>query len=130
MDDFEKLLAKTLRYLSFRPRSQKEITDYLKKKNAEQKLQERVLSYLHDNKLIDDKEFASWWVDQRTRLTPRSKRIIAIELAQKGIDREIIEKAFVTEDEEPVDDLESAKRLLRKRIHRYKGLPQKIVYEK
>lgn len=130
MGEFEKLLEKTLKYLSFRPRSEKEIHDYLTKKNATPEIHEKIFSYLIDARLIDDEEFARWWINQRTTFRLRGKRIIKLELVQKGISQEILEKVFSNSDEQPVDDIELAKKLVRKRLPRVRDFPTKIIYEK
>ena len=130
MDEFEKLLQKTLKYLSFRPRSEKEIHDYLTKKNTPPEIHNKIFSFLIENRLIGDVEFAKWWINQRMTFRMRGKRIIKLELLQKGISQEIIDEAFADADEPLASDLELAKNLVRKRLPRLKDLPVKTIYEK
>jgi regulatory protein len=95
---YEKFLAKTLNLLSYRPRSRKEIADYLgrhfyKQKIPEKlklKLKKKVLDELKRRKLLDDKAFASWWIEQRLKFRPKGRKMLKFELYKKGIDKDII----------------------------------------
>lgn len=135
MDDFEKYLNSALRFLSFRPRSEKEIRDKLIGKKAPQEIIERVITSLKDHKFLNDEDFARWFIEQRLRFRPKGLRIIKLELKQKGIDSEIIESAISnlsTDDEGgvPSNDLESAKKLVEKKISKYIGLEKQVIYQK
>lgn len=133
MEEFERYLNIALRYLSFRPRSEKEVIEKLKEKKATQEIIGRVMLQLKDHKFVEDAEFAKWFVDQRLRFKPKSLGIIKLELKQKGISPEIIQQAIenLNEDSDsPKSDLESAKKLVEKRISRYKGISRQEIYQK
>lgn len=135
MDDFEKYLNKSLRFLSFRPRSEKEIRDNLLRKKAPHEVIERIVSSLKEHKFLNDDDFAKWFIDQRLRFRPKGMRIIKMELKQKGISQEIIDDAISklpTDDEgSPINnDSESAKKLVEKRLPRYKDLEKREIYNK
>lgn len=130
MDTFEKLLALTLRFLSFRPRTEKEIIEYLKKKSYPQEQKDQVIAYLKDRRFIDDEEFARWLVDQRTRVTPKGERFIRMELKQKGISEEIITSVFNTKTEDTIDQVAIAKALIEKKLSRYSHLSRREFYQK
>ena len=130
MEQFEKLLALALRFLSLRPRSEKEIKDYLQKKKYTQDVKDQVLSYLHEHRLIDDEEFARWFVDQRTRVKPEGERLIRLELRQKGIANEVVNKVFQSEEVQSTDQVAIAKTIIEKRLPRYKHLPKQELYKK
>ena len=129
MGDFEKFYNLALRFLSYRPRSEQEIRNKLKEKRAPQDLIEKIISKLKEKKFIDDGEFAKGWIESRLRFKPRSLRLIKMELKQKGIDPEIIEK-MINDEGLMINDLEQAKKLVEKRIVRLKGLDKQKVYEK
>ncbi len=74
---------------------------------------------------INDKEFAKWWVDQRTTFRPRGKFGLTMELRQKGIDKEIIRKAV-----EKMDELPLAEKLAQKKAKSLKNLPREERYQK
>ncbi len=124
--NFEKFYSKALHFLSFRPRSEKELRDYLKKKNADDLIIRKIINSLIENKFLDDKEFAKWFIEQRTTFKPKAVRIIKSELKRKGITEEIIDDSELP----AVNDLENAMVLARKRIGRYKNEDAKKKYEK
>ena len=141
MDNFEKLYNKALRFLSFRPRSEKEIRNYLIKKIKNKKLNikneleneksiettiDSIISKLKEQKFINDKEFVRWWIEQRTIIKPKAARLIKFELKQKGISDELIENSELRIK----NDLEKAFDLAQKRMSRYKNEEPKRIYEK
>ena len=62
-----------------------------------------IITWLKQQKLIDDSAFAQYWRDNRLFFNPRSKNIIKLELRQKGIDYETIGEII-----DELDDDESA----------------------
>lgn len=104
---FDYLTAKALRLLSYRPRSIREIKQRLTKTNADTHTINRVINNLIDQNLLNDQEFARWWVEQRIKFRPRGNYALTQELAQKGLDREIIDSVLLSFDAE----LELAKKL-------------------
>ncbi len=130
MDEFEKVYNKALRFLSYRPRSEKEVRDNLLRKKASSQIVEQVIAKLKEQRFLNDEEFVKWWVEQRTTFKPRSMRIIKIELKQKGIPQEIIEKVVHSSQFIVHSDLEQAKKLVQKKIHRYKDFSKQELYKK
>ena len=130
MDDFENFYNKSLRFLSFRPRSEKEIRDKLKSKKASSLIINQVIVKLKEKKFINDLEFAKWWVEQRTNFKPRGLRLIKIELRQKGISDEMIESGIMNQESGAKNDLGLARKLIEKRLSRYKGLSKQELYQK
>ena len=134
MDDFEKYLNKALHFLSFRPRSEKEIRDKLLSNKAPEEIVERVITSLKEHKFLNDEDFARWFIEQRLRFRPKSLNFIKLELKQKGIDSEIIDEAISSlnkdEDSALQNDLESAKKLVEKKFDKYKHLSKQETYQK
>jgi len=91
-EKFEKLRQKALRFLSFRPRSEKEIRNFLSGKTKNPKNIKLLLDELKDQNLINDSEFSDWWVDQRLSFNSKGKRIIRGELMAKGVDKDLIDE--------------------------------------
>ena len=54
MGDFEKFYNIALRFLAYRPRSEKEVRDYLTRKKNESSIIERVIVKLREQKFVDD----------------------------------------------------------------------------
>ncbi len=55
---------------------------------------------LKENNFLGDEQFARDWVENRTTFRPRSKRMLAMELRQKGIAEEAIQRALAETGDE------------------------------
>lgn len=130
-EDLLSLLNKAYFFLKFRPRSEKEIRDYLYKKIAKTHLSrndaEKIIEELKEKNLVDDEKFIDLFVRDRTILKPKGKRLLIRELKQKGIKDEFIEKYF---SENEVDEEKLALQILEKRWPRFKNLDSKKRFEK
>jgi regulatory protein len=120
---YEKLVNASLRYVSYRPRSEGELTDFLTKKLTRWKvvggvLVRKVIERMRELGYVDDRAFAAWWRDQRTSFKPKGRRFIALELARKGISREIAEEALSEEraDQGAFDELKGARIAIAKKL--------------
>ena len=113
------LIDKVYRFVSYRPRSEKEIRDYLHGKHASERDFEKITNQLRKQKLLDDSAFVKWWLEQRATFRPKGKRALRAELKQKGISDELIEEAL----SEDVDDLAQAKKAIQKKLKIYDRLP-------
>jgi len=127
-NEIGKSLDRVYRFLSYRPRSEKEIRDYLRKKEVEEKIVEKVVSKVKKLGYVDDLEFVRWWVEQRSTFRPRGKHVLTIELRQKGVAPEIIDQVLG----ESIDEVPLAQKAIQKKINEYLKLPprqsrQKIV---
>ena len=126
IQNFEKLFQKAIKFISIRPRSQKEILSYLQKKSSKQKLQDLALKELKRLGLIDDQAFVDWWLEQRATFRPKGKRALKMELRVKGIESELIELNLA----EKVDEEDLAARSAHKKLTVLKNLPWEIQREK
>ena len=92
----EKIYQRVLHFLSFRPRSEKEIRDFISRKlkqtEERNRIIDEILHRLKEEKLVNDSEFADWWIDQRLEFNPKGPKIIRGELLFRGIDRELVEE--------------------------------------
>jgi regulatory protein len=127
MDQFEKFYALSLKYLSYRVRSEKEVREYLLKKNSPPEILEKIIATLKKQRFLNDEEFARMWVESRNRAKPRASRVLKYELQQKGVAQDIIEK-FVSSKGQ--SDLDSAKSIVQKRLPRLKNLQKEEIYKK
>lgn len=93
-DEVERALGAALNFLSFRPRSRREISDYFRRKKTESAIVEAVLARLERLGLIDDREFARFWVENRQTFRPRGTRALKAEMRQKGIEGAVIDEAL------------------------------------
>lgn len=84
-----KVKARTLEWLLSRPRSHKELKEYLYKKGLEKEQIASYCDFFSTKGYQDDRQFAKWWVDQRVRKN-KSDLSIKTELKQKGITDDVI----------------------------------------
>ena len=70
----DKAIYRVLDLIARRPRSQGEITDYLKRKKYSEEEIEKTLNTLSVKGYINDEDFAKRWVESRRLLKPISKR--------------------------------------------------------
>lgn len=101
--DYQYLLNASFRFLSFRPRSRKEIHDFLKKKIYGPELIEKTIERLRELGYVDDEKFVRWWVEQRQGRKPKGMQLIIYELLSKGVARDIIEQVLSSEIENQVE---------------------------
>lgn len=92
---YELLINAAIRFVSFRPRSKKELTDFLNKKLTRWKVSgagliAKVIGRMEELGYVGDEKFAAWWVDQRTAFKPKGNRFIKMELKAKGVPEAII----------------------------------------
>jgi regulatory protein len=92
--EFQVNYEKALKFTALRPRSEKEVRDWCKRKKLGQTLVGLIFDKLGEHELIDDLEFAKWWIEQRRSFRPRGRRMMEQELWQKGVDRKVVERAF------------------------------------
>jgi regulatory protein len=116
---FQKTLDKLLRFATLRPRSEREIKDWFRRKEVHESLNDELFKRLKHLELLDDQKFTKWWIDQRISFKPRGIKALKYELFQKGIDKEIINK--VLEDSE-IDEVKIAKGLLERNSYKWRNL--------
>ena len=88
------MMDRAYNYLSFRPRSKKEVSDYLTKKGCDEPTTQKIINALADQNLINDASFAETWVSERREFQLRSRRQLEHELRQKGIEKDVIDSTI------------------------------------
>jgi regulatory protein len=84
-DRMETLFRRCVALIARRPRSRAELERYLRtRKTADGEAQE-VLGRLAERGLVDDRDFARQWVDNRQSFRPRSRRALRMELRKLGV---------------------------------------------
>lgn len=116
-DAKERAYQQAMLFLSYRARSESEIRRNLRKHEIPEPVIDETIVRLRLEGLANDAEFASAWVENRNTFRPRSRRLMSLELRQKGLDEEAIRSAM-----ENVDDEASAYEAAQKRAARFKGL--------
>lgn len=123
---YERLVNAAIRFVSFRPRSEKELIDFLTKKLIKWKvtgklLIKRVIARMMELGYVDDEKFAEWWVDQRTAFKPKGNRLIQMELKAKGVPEPVIASVLAPRGTERLVAL--AKRAVAKKMSVWSKLP-------
>lgn len=90
---------RALDYLSSRPRSRAELTEYLAKREVADSDIAAIVDRLERAGLLDDEAFARFWIDNRERFRPRGARALRYELRNKGISHSVIDRALSGLDE-------------------------------
>jgi len=75
-DEVERAYERALNFLSYRPRSEAEVRRNLYKKDVEDEVVEVVVERLTRAGLVDDREFARYWVENRLQFNPRGARAL------------------------------------------------------
>ncbi len=85
---FHNCMDAAVQYLSYRPRSESEVRQRLRHRGFEREVIEQVILKLKERKLIDDIAFSEFWINNRLSFSPRSARLINLELRRKGVSAE------------------------------------------
>ena len=113
-DDSEVAYQKALRLLNQRPRTENEIRQRLQKYGFTTDQIDITLQKLREGGLVADRRFAQMWIENRNEFHPRSQRLMRLELKQKGVAVEEIEKALVNSADETELATQAAMRQMRK----------------
>jgi len=114
-DSYEECLKSAYRLLGYRQRSEIELRDKLSGKFTKTAV-DTVIERLRDKHMVDDAAFAQYWRERRETLNPRSRRMVAIELRRKGIDKEVINRAL-----DGYNDKETAYHAVKKKASLWAG---------
>lgn len=124
-DSDEYVYGKILNFLSFRPRTVKEVRDRLWKYEVkDEDSQNIVIDKLKSKGYLDDLSFAKWFIESRNTHRPRSISMLKMELSQKGVPKDIISDLVATMGDEKATILH----LLDKKLgnHRILGKPELV----
>lgn len=104
--------------------------------DAEQMI-DLIVRKLKQQKFLNDEEFATMWIRSRTEFKPKGQRLIRLELQQKGVSKEIVDKAFEAfgamqkeENGEERDELSLAKEILEKKRKKFEPMDKQERFNK
>ncbi|MBR3122255.1 RecX family transcriptional regulator [Candidatus Saccharibacteria bacterium] len=129
--EFGKLYQRTLEWVLLRPRSKREVKDYLARKYRQSSvkkisddegfsreeiadLNERIFERLKSKGYLDDRKFAVFYVENRFVKKGISKKRLKMELMKKGVALEIIDEVLDGRDDE-----EEIKKIIAKKRAKY-----------
>lgn len=135
---FGKLYTQALNYCLMRPRSVREVRDYLWRKSQPKLLKsgrktealpadlsERVIERLLSKGYLDDVKFTTWWVENRFLKKGVSQRRLRQDLFKKGVTKEVIDQILATTDRQ--DETELLK-VIAKKSPRYSDVQKLKAY--
>ena len=110
--------------LKFRPRSEKEIGERLKRKKFDTEVIRETILFLKENGFVDDSYFAKVWLESRIK-RPLGLKKLRAQLRQKGVDKEIIDSQ-IEEISKGYCEEDVVLKLAKDRLNKLKGVePQK-----
>jgi len=89
-DNFHRCLNAATHYLSYRPRSESELKERLRRRHFDDDSVEAVIVNLKERRLVDDRAFAQFWKDNRQSFSPRSQWLTKLELRRKGVADDLV----------------------------------------
>ncbi|MFC1994606.1 regulatory protein RecX [Chloroflexota bacterium] len=116
-DRGERAREAALRLLALRPRSVAELKTRLLRRGFDVETAEQALGKLEEQHLVDDEAFARFWMENRETFSPRSPRLLRLEMKRKGLADETI-MAVISE----VDEEQSAYRAAQRKLRGWKEL--------
>jgi regulatory protein len=120
-------MARALHYLSYRPRTNREVRSYLRKHGLEA-CADLAISRCAELGYLDDEAYAVSFVRDRIRLGPRGKPRLVSELLARGVDREIAEKAVgVALTDEDVTEEELLRRVALRRLRSLRSVEPEVA---
>jgi regulatory protein len=96
----QQAVDRALNYLSFRPRSREEVRRYLRRKETPPDIIEAALARLDRLDFVNDRAFASFWIENREQFNPRGAHALKNELRMKGVEREVVDELVNDEQDE------------------------------
>ncbi|MFS0752480.1 recombination regulator RecX [Oceanobacillus sp. 1P07AA] len=85
-DTLHKAYTLTIHFLSYRMRSEKEVRDYLQKKEVDGTHIDEIIKRLKREKWVDDQQFALMFVRSRMNSSSKGPKMIQQELYEKGVE--------------------------------------------
>jgi regulatory protein len=114
-DERERAHQIAVNFISYRPRSSREVLDRLTKKGFDPSLSSELVERLRELNLLNDIEFARMFVRDRLLRKPMGRALLRKKLMEKGISFQMCEsviKEYVTDRDEEV----AAKNLLTRKL--------------
>jgi len=118
-DQTKRAIASALNLIAYRPRAAGELRSKLRERGYPPESIDNAIARVRDLGYLDDRDFADRWVESRQMHRPRSTRMLARELQQKGVAREVIEETL---EEAEIDEFADALALAERRAASLRGL--------
>ena len=126
---YGKVYARALEYVFVRPRSQRELRDYLRRKMLDKRdqhgnirrgispeLADRVFDRLVDKGHLNDTKFATFWIENRNLRKGISERKLRAELMAKGVASQVIDEVMRSSERDEGADIQA---VIKRKINKY-----------
>ncbi len=115
-----------LYHLSFKARTEKEVREYLKKYELDEKITSQVIANLKEDNWINDRQYAYSIINANQLSGDKGPYVLAQKLSQKGLAKSTIEDVL-----KDFDFTEVAQRVAEKLLKKYTGkLPARALQDK
>lgn len=115
-DEIESAYQLALNYINYQPRTKSEVTRRLERNSIPEQTIQSAVNKLEKKGLLNDYQFAKDWIENRNTFRPRSRRALAYELNNKGINPNTI-TALLDEVDEPAMAYRAASKQSKKYRH-------------
>lgn len=113
-----------VRHLSFKLRTSYEINQKLSELGYEEETIIKVIENLIEIDYINDYQYTIKYISEKTKLQPKSIKMLSMELSYKGIPDDIISSAF---EEINLDENDIAYNLIKKRFSKQVSFDEKVI---
>lgn len=113
-----------VKFLSLKLRTSFEVEEKLREMGYEESTINKVISDLAEIEYINDYKYVAKYIAEKTKLKPKSIKLLAMELGHKGIPDEIINSTI---EELNPDDEKVALELLKRRYSKYNEFDEKLI---
>lgn len=117
---------KALKLLAIRPQSIAEMRQKLAKHSWDKIMIQKVIHRLIQENLLNDSQFAAYWINSRINNRLRSSRHLISELFQKGVAKDVIAQAL-----QPINpkiyDIETATRIWQTKMKSHQLTPEQLI---
>lgn len=120
--EFSKAINSALRYVSFKRRTQSQLKKKMLELGYDEDTTQKVILKMKEFRYLDDEQYAEDYIKDRVNMRPSGKRLIAIELKNKGISEQTIREKIESSE---VDEYKLAYGLAQKRISRIQNIDRK-----
>lgn len=114
--NFRSAKATAVRYLSTKLRTEKEVRQKLHEDGFDNDIAEKVLEELKTIGYINNRLYAQKYVFDRSKLKPKSKKLLKLELQSRGIPSDIADEVL---EDWNVDEAVVAEELVRRKFGKY-----------
>lgn len=117
------------KFLSYKPRSIKEVKNKLTYKKISKESVEKIIEHLKKYQFLNDENYAKLYLEQRISSKGMGKSMVTFKMIDKGIDKEMISK--VIDENYPEDkQIEAGKKLLEKYLKKKQKIVDKLELKK